>query len=165
MIRPARPDDAPALARIWHEAWHDAHDGHVPAGLVAARTRATFDERVAGLLPRSMVADVDGEPAGFVTIREDELELLFVARTHRGTGVAGALVAAAEERGATWLSVVAGNARARRFYERQGYADAGPDREEVTVAGATYVVEGRRYERPVSTAGTSDPGRRTPRGT
>lgn len=164
MIRPAGPDDAAALARIWHDAWHDAHDGHVPAGLVAARTHASFVERIADLLPRAVVAEADGEVAGFVALDGDELELLFVARSHRGTGVAGALVAAAEARGATWLSVVAGNARARRFYERQGYADTGPDREEVTVAGATYVVEGRRYERQLSTAGTSAPGRPTLRG-
>jgi GNAT superfamily N-acetyltransferase len=158
MIRPAAPADAAALVRIWHDAWHDAHDGHVPAGLVAARTRATFEERIGALLPRALVAEVDGVIAGFVTVAGDELELLFVDEAFRGTGVAAELVAAAEERGATWLSVVTGNARARRFYERQGYADAGPDRETVTVAGSTYVVEGRRY---VRSGRTSDPAPRT----
>jgi putative acetyltransferase len=152
VIRPATHADTAALVRIWHDAWHDGHDGHVPPGLVRARTRATFEERVDALLPRALVAEVDGAVAGFVAVDGDELELLFVDAAHRGTGVATRLVAAAEERGATWLSVVAGNARARRFYERQGYADAGPDRETVTVAGTAYVVEGRRY---VSTARTT----------
>lgn len=147
MLRPGRPTDASPLARVWHDAWHDGHDGHVPDGLVTARTQATFDERVGTLLLRATLAEVDGEIAGFVTVTADELELLFVGAGHRGRGVADALVGAAEARGATWLTVVAGNARARRFYERQGYADVGPDREEVTVDGTTYVVEGRRYEK------------------
>jgi putative acetyltransferase len=148
VIRPAAYADTATLVRVWHDAWHDAHDGHVPPGLVAARTRATFEERVDALLPRALVAEVDGRVAGFVTVEGDELELLFVDAEFRGTGVAVALVAAAEAHGATWLSVVAGNARARRFYERQGYADAGPDRETVTVAGSAYLVEGRRYVKP-----------------
>lgn len=149
MIRPATPADAAAVVRIWHDAWHDAHDGHVPDGLVAARTRSSFEERVGAVVPRALVAEVDGEVAGFVTLRDDEIELLFVDAPHRGTGVAAALLAAAEERGGSWLSVVTGNRRARRFYERQGYADAGPDEETVTVRGTAYVVVGRRYERTV----------------
>ncbi|MGY2703132.1 GNAT family N-acetyltransferase [Nocardioides sp. HB32] len=162
MIRRATDADAATLARIWHDAWHDAHDGHVPPGLVAARTRATFDERVGALLPRAMVAEVDGRVAGFVTVDEDELELMFVDAGRRGTGVAAELVAAAEERGATWLSVVTGNARARRFYERQGYADTGADQETVTVAGTAYRIDGRRYVRSARTTGPAprrSPGR------
>lgn len=150
MIRPATAADRGALVRIWHDAWHDAHDGHVPAGLVAARTRASFEERVDALLPRAVVAEVDGELAGFVALDGDELDLLFVDAAARGTGIAGHLVTAAEERGATWLSVVTGNARARRFYERHGYVDAGPEQETITVAGSTYVVESRRYVKQLS---------------
>lgn len=146
-VRRATLADAGAVVRVWHDAWHDAHDGHVPEGLVAARTPITFEERVDGVLPRALVAEVDGVVAGFVAVLDEEVELLFVDAPHRGTGVATDLLAAAEARGATWLSVVAGNARARRFYERQGYADAGPDEETVTVHGATYVVLGRRYEK------------------
>jgi hypothetical protein len=39
-----------------------------------------------------------------------------------------------------WLAVVPGNARARRFYERRGWADAGP---------FDYAAEGERGPIPV----------------
>jgi GNAT superfamily N-acetyltransferase len=147
MIRPAAPSDAADLARVWHDAWHDGHDGHVPAGLVAARTQQTFDDRVGALLPRALVAEVDGRVVGFVTTEGSEVDLLFVGRSARGGGVATALLSAAEAGipGTPWLSVVTGNARARRFYERQGYADAGELPEEVVVDGTAYDVPGRRY--------------------
>jgi GNAT superfamily N-acetyltransferase len=50
---------------------------------------------------------------------------------HRGEGVADMLMADAERRikdagySSAWLAVVAGNARARRFYERRGWSDRG----------------------------------------
>ena len=83
-------------------------------------------------MPHTTVAVVDGEVAGFVSIEDDEVDQVFVSSRHRGAGVADALMADAEDRlraaGITsaWLAVVAGNARARRFYERHGWTDAGP---------------------------------------
>lgn len=56
---------------------------------------------------------------------------MYVA-AHRGTGVAATLLAEAERLVATsghrraWLAVAVGNARARRFYARQGWTDEGP---------------------------------------
>jgi hypothetical protein len=47
-----------------------------------------------------------------------------------------------------WLAVVPGNARARRFYERQGWYDAGPfDNPAFTRDGSTLLVPTRRYEK------------------
>jgi len=75
---------------------------------------------------------VDGEIAGFTMIVEDEVEQVYVAAAHRGTGVADELLADAERRiregghRRARLAVVAGNARARRFYERRGWVDDGP---------------------------------------
>ncbi len=40
MLRPGTPDDAAAVADIWFDGWHPAHDGHVPNGLSGRRTRA-----------------------------------------------------------------------------------------------------------------------------
>jgi GNAT superfamily N-acetyltransferase len=63
---------------------------------------------------------------------DDEVEQVYVAQAHRGTAVAAALLAEAERLVAAggheraWLAVVAGNTRARRFYERNGWADEGP---------------------------------------
>ena len=50
----------------------------------------------------------------------------------RGTGVAAALLGEAERQvranghPRAWLAVVAGNVRARAFYERSGWRDEGP---------------------------------------
>ena len=44
-----------------------------------------------------------------------------------------------------WLAVVAGNARARRFYEKRGWRDTGDLPYEVVAGGQTYVSPCRRY--------------------
>ncbi|MER5445739.1 GNAT family N-acetyltransferase [Streptomyces sp. NPDC002764] len=132
VLRPAAPADAPALAAIWRTGWRDGHLGHVPDELVAVRTPESFAARAAERVADTVVATRGGAVVGFVVVVGDEVEQLYVAAEHRGAGVAGALLARAEEvvrrRGhrRAWLAVVAGNARARRFYERQGWADEGP---------------------------------------
>ncbi|WP_205471139.1 GNAT family N-acetyltransferase [Nocardioides sp. SYSU D00038] len=131
-VRAALPADLAAIAAIWHAGWHDGHDGHVPEALAAARTEASFRERAAARLPDTSVAVVDGEVAGFVVVAEDEVEQVYVAAHHRGTDVAPAVLAEgarlAHDRGhdRAWLAVATANARARRFYEREGWTDEGP---------------------------------------
>jgi ribosomal protein S18 acetylase RimI-like enzyme len=135
-LRPARPEDARAVAEIWRVGWRDGQLGHVPDELLVARTDASFGERaparIADPATDTVVAVVDGAVAGFVMVVGDEVEQVYVAPAHRGTAVAPTLLAEAErlvragghER--AWLAVVAGNARARRFYERNGWRDEGP---------------------------------------
>jgi putative acetyltransferase len=48
-----------------------------------------------------------------------------------------------------WLAVVAGNARARVFYEKQGWTDAGDLPYEVTAGGERFVSPCRRYVKSV----------------
>ena len=80
----------------------------------------------------TVVAVVGDQVAGFVMVAGAEVEQVYVARAHRGGAVASALLTEAERIVArnghlvAWLAVVAGNARARRFYERQGWVDEGP---------------------------------------
>jgi ribosomal protein S18 acetylase RimI-like enzyme len=132
VVRPARPADADAVARIWWDGWRDGHLGNVPDDLVAARTEESFGRRAAERVDGTVVAAVDGEVAGFVMVVDDEVEQVYVSSRHRGTGVANLLLAEAERQVAAggheraWLAVVAGNSRARRFYERHGWADEGP---------------------------------------
>ena len=91
------------------------------------------------------------ELAGFVVVVDDEVEQLFVAEAHRGSAVARTLLDEAERQVAAqgydeaWLAVVAGNARARRFYERRGWRDGGDLPYEVSAGGATYLSPCRRY--------------------
>ncbi|MEU6145225.1 GNAT family N-acetyltransferase [Streptomyces sp. NPDC047081] len=131
-FRPADPADATAVAGIWRTGWRDGHLGHVPEELVVARTPETFAARAAERVGDTEVAVVDGDLAGFVMVVGDEVEQLYVATSHRGTGVAAALLTHAEHlvrrhgHPRAWLAVATGNARARRFYERRGWTDEGP---------------------------------------
>jgi len=153
-LRPATDADMPAVADLWHAGWHDAHVGHVPEGLTAARTLTAFHERAAARAGETTVA-VDGATLlGFVMVVGDEVEQVYVGAAHRGSGVAATLLAEAEHRVAerhdvAWLAVVTGNARARRFYEREGWVDEGNLPYEVTAAGQTFVSPCRRYVKRV----------------
>lgn len=131
-LRHATANDAPKIAEIWQQGWRDGHLGFVPPELVAARQQDSFRTRAAQRVDDTTVAVVDGDVAGFVMVVGDEVEQVYVAARHRGAGVADTLMTEAERRIAhaghstAWLAVVAGNSRARRFYERRGWSDAGP---------------------------------------
>ncbi|MFD1824883.1 MULTISPECIES: GNAT family N-acetyltransferase [Mumia] len=154
-LRPARTEDAAAVAAIWHEGWGDGHLGQVPEALVAARTRASFEERSLARVPDTTVAVVGDDVAGFVMVAGDEVEQVYVDRAFRGSDVASALLAEAERRVAAagnpqaWLAVAPGNARARRFYERCGWIDAEGFAYEAEVAGGRFAVLCRRYVKDV----------------
>ena len=154
-LRPARPGDVDAVAAIWCDGWRDGHLGRVPDALTAVRTPESFRARAADRVADTRVAEVAGEVAGFVIVAGDEVEQVYVAAAHRGSGVAAALlaegerlVAAAGHRRA-WLAVVPGNARARRFYERSGWADEGPFDHVVDTTAGPIAVPSHRYARPV----------------
>ena len=130
-LRPATTADAADLARIWREGWRDGHLGHTPSALVEARTDASFDRRALERVPQTTVATIDGDLVGFTVVVDDEAEQVYVDRAARGSGVAALLLAeverqvAADGHSRAWLAVAAGNARARRFYERSGWVDDG----------------------------------------
>jgi GNAT superfamily N-acetyltransferase len=150
-LRAANDADAEAVGTIWAAAWRDGHLGHVSDELVAVRTVESFLERAAARVADATVAEVDGGVAGFVMVDGDEVEQVFVAARHRGSGVAGVLLAEAERQVAggghrtAWLAVVAGNARARRFYEKAGWRDAGEFDYAARVGDRTIPVPCRRY--------------------
>ncbi|MEV7549855.1 GNAT family N-acetyltransferase [Amycolatopsis sp. NPDC089917] len=130
-LRQAAPADAGAVAEIWYHGWQDGHLGNVPDSLVRVRTRDSFSERAANRVGDTTVAVVDDEVAGFVMVVGEEVEQVYVSPDHRGSGVAGTLLTEAERlvrdggHSRAWLAVAPGNARARRFYERCGWADEG----------------------------------------
>jgi GNAT superfamily N-acetyltransferase len=156
LLRPAAGADMGAVADLWHEGWHDGHAGHVPEGLTTLRTLEAFHERTPKRVADTTVAlDASGELLGFVMVVGDEVEQVFVGRAARGTGLAAELLGAAESRVAAaghdeaWLAVVTGNTRARRFYERCGWRDAGDLPYEVAAGGRTWVSPCRRYVKAV----------------
>jgi GNAT superfamily N-acetyltransferase len=150
-VRAARREDAGEMAEIWYSGWQDGHLGLVPQELVEVRTRGSFRTRASARIEDTSVATVDGAVAGFVMVVDDEVEQVYVSADHRGTGVADALMAEAERRvrenghRKAWLAVVAGNARARAFYERAGWADEGSFDYAAAVEGGTITVPCRRY--------------------
>ncbi|MEJ3656668.1 GNAT family N-acetyltransferase [Actinomycetes bacterium KLBMP 9759] len=155
-LRPATPADAEAVARIWRDGWRDGHLGNVPDALLAARTPESFDVRAPQRVADTTVATVDGAVAGFVMVVGDEVEQVYVSSAYRGLGVADTLLAEAERlvaqagHAAAWLAVVAGNARARRFYERNGWTDEGPFDYATSAEDVLLTVPCQRYVKPLS---------------
>ncbi len=151
-LRKAASHDLDAITRIWHTGWRDAHLGHVPAGLLPHRTEPQFRTRAAARLADMWVAEREHDVVGFVAVKGDELEHLYVDRPARGTGVAALLIRKAESviaaAGHTraWLAVVAGNQRARACYTRLGWRDAGAFTYMAETAAGTFPVPSHRYE-------------------
>jgi ribosomal protein S18 acetylase RimI-like enzyme len=152
LLRPATLDDVETIATLWYDGWRDGHLGHVPEALHPHRTLPGFRRRVPSRVPLTTVAIVEGRIAGFVTVHDDEVEQVYVARAARGGGVAPALLQHAEQVIAgrydvAWLAVAEGNARARRFYERSGWRDAGGFEYAAEIVNGTLSVPCRRYEK------------------
>ena len=130
-LRKALPEDVPTIAEIWHLGWRNGHLGFVSQELIEARHEDSFRTRAAKRVNDTTLAVVQGQIGGFVMVVDNEVEQLYVSALHRGEGVADMLMADAERRikdagySSAWLAVVAGNARARRFYERRGWSDGG----------------------------------------
>lgn len=154
-VRPAVSGDADAIAAIWYAGWRDGHLGHVPDALVAVRTEESFWTRAAERIADTTVAVVGDEVAGFVMVVGDEVEQVYVGSGHRGSGIAGTLLAEAERQvkagghAQAWLAVATGNARARRFYERSGWIDEGAFDYPAAAGETTLPVPCHRYVKQV----------------
>jgi GNAT superfamily N-acetyltransferase len=154
-LRPAHVADVEAIAQVWHDAWGDGHTGNVPAALLPYRTLAHFLTRVPPRIASTTVATSAARVLGFVTVHDDELEQIFVAKQARGTAAAALLLRHGEALIAqrfqvAWLAVVAGNDRALRFYEREGWHDAGPIDYAAEIKGGALHIPTRRYEKHVA---------------
>src|SRR5882724_9749318 len=156
MIRKAEPSEIEPLARLWHEAWRDGHGPIAPAGLVKARTLASFAARLAPALSDTFVAGLADAPAGFFVLRDDEVYQFFVARAARGSGFAALLMAAAEaelaRRGieAAWLDCAVGNDRAARFYEKCGWRNARRHLNRLETSEGVFEVPHWRFEKAMA---------------
>jgi ribosomal protein S18 acetylase RimI-like enzyme len=150
-LRAATGDDTLRIAEIWGPAWRDGHLGGVPDELVRIRTPENFLVRATMIQPHTTLAVLKGTTVGFVAIAGDEIDQLFVDAGARGLGIADLLLRAGEQQIAAaghtdaWLAVVATNARARRFYERNGWGDGGAFTYETDGDGGTLEVPCHRY--------------------
>ena len=127
-LRPYRTEDEDAAIALWLETWQQAY----PAIDFAARV-PWWRERWRGeLVPKAaiIVAEQDGIAVGFVTIdASGYLDQLVVAPDRWGSELATMLVDEAKRRSPDCIRLLVNkdNARAIRFYRRNGFVDAGED--------------------------------------
>jgi ribosomal protein S18 acetylase RimI-like enzyme len=152
-VRAAEPAEIDHLAKVWYDAWHEAHAHLVPRALTQLRTFDSLRERIKATLPNVRVVGPRGAPVGFCIVKGDELYQLFVTAEARGSGVAAALLADAEERLAAksidtaWLACAIGNERAARFYEKCGWRRVGTMVNYAETANGAFPLEVWRYEK------------------
>ena len=155
-IRTAEASEVDSLARLWFDAWREAHAHLVPPELTRARTLESFRDRLRAAIGETRVVGAVGAPAGFCIVKDDELYQLFVAPQARGSGVAAALLADGEARllagGVTqaWLACAIGNDRAARFYEKSGWRRLATMINELETVEGRFLLEVWRYEKTLS---------------
>ena len=161
-VRGAQPKEVDQLARLWYDAWQDAHASIVPAELARLRTLESFKQRLEAAFSDLRVVGPVGAPVGLCVVKDDELYQLFVSAQSRGAGVAAALIADAEARlsargvETAWLACAIGNDRAARFYEKCGWRRAGVVVSQLETPDGLFPLEVWRYEKPLRFA-TSRP--------
>jgi ribosomal protein S18 acetylase RimI-like enzyme len=152
-IRDAEASEVGRLARIWYDAWQDAHAAILPAELARLRTLQSFEDRLREILPQVRTSGPVGAPVAFCIVKDDQLYQLYVTAEARGTGIAVALVADAEERLAqsgvdkAWLSCAIGNERAARFYEKCGWQRKGVVTDILETTNGKFPLDVWRYEK------------------
>ena len=142
VVREAVPGDAEALGRCHLECWREAYGDLVdPARL--APFLADVDEFV-GRWRRGLaaggstvrLAECAGAVVGLASVRPAagdvpaHLQSLYVRRDRWGTGLGQRLLDAVLGDAPATLEVLRDNARARRFYARNGFVPDGTEQEE-----------------------------------
>jgi GNAT superfamily N-acetyltransferase len=143
--RDGRPGDGGAIAALFRDSFV-ATFGHLYSDddlgtFLAGITPVAFEQELADPCFAFRLAEEDGALAGFAKLGPDdlpgatphsiELYQLYVLEPWKGRGIAAALmdwaIAAARGRGAAELrlTVYIDNHRARRFYEKYGFAEVG----------------------------------------
>jgi putative acetyltransferase len=127
-LRPYRAEDEDATIALWLATWQQTY----PEIDFAARV-TWWRERWRGeLVPNAaiMVAEQAGALVGFVTIDpEGYLDQLVVAPDHWGSDLGNTLVDETKRLSPDGITLLVNtdNARAIRFYERNGFVRAGGD--------------------------------------
>jgi putative acetyltransferase len=127
-LRPYRAEDEDAAIALWLETWQRAYPSIDFAARVAWWRGRWRDE----LVPDAsiIVAEDEGALIGFVTIdTTGYLDQLVVAPDRWGSALAKALVDETKRLSPQRITLLVNkdNARAIRFYERNGFTDAGED--------------------------------------
>ena len=127
-LRPYREDDEDAAIALWLETWQKAYpDIDFNARLIWWRERWRGE-----LVPNAniVIAEQAENLAGFVTIdRKGYLDQLVVGTDYWGSDLGDALINEAKRLSPDHISLLVNtdNARAIRFYERNGFVSTGGD--------------------------------------
>ena len=123
VIRPARPDEYDAVARVWMESWvstglEDASDALLAK--LQSRVRREIDNGWS-----LFVADDGGRLAAMLALHLPQryLDQLFVAPDDQGQSLGRRLLTFTREKlpDEIWLRCVRENEKAWRWYEREGF--------------------------------------------
>ena len=134
ILRPYSAADEDAAIELWRRTWQK-HYPHIDFGKRVAWLRERWRTE---LVPsaRIVLADADGALAGFLTIdpKAKYLDQIVVAPEHWGSDIALALVNEAKHLSPDGIELLVNkdNARAIRFYEKQGFAYTGEDKNPVS---------------------------------
>ncbi|MDN5893167.1 MAG: GNAT family N-acetyltransferase [Nocardioides sp.] len=132
-IRSAGIGDASPLAALHLDVWDETYAGLLAQSVLDDRRKTPASVRAGRWRDRitqvpTWVAEEDGELVGFANVglgrdKSGVLEVmaLYVRARVYGQGVGHALLKTALGERAAYLWVLDGNARAIRFYERQGF--------------------------------------------
>ncbi|WP_337270241.1 GNAT family N-acetyltransferase [Oryzifoliimicrobium ureilyticus] len=126
-IRPAEIADHNEIVQLWHQGWHNAHADLVPSEVLAFRTKEHFKLWLKEARDAFFVAIDDIGVIGFISVKEAEVVKLYVSNRARGTGATHVLLSFAEKLlhkagiSKAVLLCTAGNIRAERFYQREGW--------------------------------------------
>jgi putative acetyltransferase len=127
-LRPYRAEDEDAAIALWLETWQQAY----PSIDFAARVTWWRERWRSELVPKAQIIVAEAADAliGFVTIdATGYLDQLVVAPARWGSELADTLVDEAKRLSPDRITLLVNtdNARAIRFYERNGFVQAGGD--------------------------------------
>lgn len=150
VVRPAVLADAEEIAALHVATWRQTYAHLLPDGFFseahAEARRTQWRESLAQPRPDQTVhvAEADGRIIGFASagpssdedrhLAPRQVIALYVDAAHHGTGAGQRLLDAALTEDATVLWVLRDNARAIRFYERNGFCREGTERPTRTIA-------------------------------
>ncbi len=120
-VRATAEADIREVSKVAAASYADGFAGILDAATLAERTAGFFAARFAEAWPRMTTAALDGRIVGFSLVTDGHIDMLFVAPWSYGSGAGKALLRAAEAAGARTLECFADNAKARAFYEHNGW--------------------------------------------
>lgn len=143
-IRTCTPDDTDTLLTLgrtafWEAFWQTNHPDDMDAYMSKAFRQEVFQEEIAHAASRFFLAEVAGQPAGYLKInrigaqtdvhdpRSLEVERLYVLEAFQRRRVGKSLLALAVDQAQqadlayVWLGVWEHNFKARAFYEKNGF--------------------------------------------